>query len=103
MKIREAVLADAIEKNVVAFAHISMRLRIELAPGGVQTDFLFWGLLSLHELGYFPFTNADPTGCPRAMAKARRSLGIHRRWLNARSLDEKVRATLASRHTGSTR
>src|SRR5205814_2879863 len=54
VRIREAILADAIGKNVVAFVHISMRIRIELSAGGVQTDFLFWGLLSLHELGYFP-------------------------------------------------
>ena len=64
VKIGEGVLADAIEKNVAAFAHISMRLRIDLAPGGVQTDFLFWGLLSLHELGYFPFTKWRPHGPP---------------------------------------
>ena len=101
--LREAVLADAIEKHIVAFAHISMRLRIDLAPGGVQTDFLFWGLLSLHELGYFPL---------RRMLTPRAAAVLWRRraevWstalamLSFQSWDEKIRATLASRHPGQT-
>ena len=54
IRISEAVLADAMEKNVVSFIHISMRLRIDLAAGGAPGDLLFWGLLSVGELGYLP-------------------------------------------------
>jgi UDP-MurNAc hydroxylase len=52
--IREAILADAISKNIVSFVHISMRIRIDLAAGGSPVDFLFWGLVSIQELGYLP-------------------------------------------------
>jgi UDP-MurNAc hydroxylase len=102
VKLREAVLADGIEKNVVAFAHISMRVRIDLAPGGVKTDFLFWGLLSLHELGYFPLHKMLT---PRAMAVLWRRRaevwGVARSMLSFDSFDEKIRANLSSRHPGS--
>jgi UDP-MurNAc hydroxylase len=54
IRMNEAVLADAMEKNVVSFTHISMRLRIDLAAGGAPNDLLFWGLLSVGELGYLP-------------------------------------------------
>ena len=49
----EAVLADAIEKNILNFVHISMRVRIRIAAGGVSTDLAFWGLLLVWEMGYF--------------------------------------------------
>ncbi len=65
IRIAEAVLADAIAKNIVAFVHISMRIRIDLAPGGSPVDFLFWGLLSVQELGYLPLRR---NLTPRAMA-----------------------------------
>jgi hypothetical protein len=42
------------EKKIVNFVHISMRLEIELNEGQVGSDFLFWGLLTIWELGYFP-------------------------------------------------
>ena len=103
VRIREGVLADAIEKNVVAFTHISMRLRIDLAPGGVQTDFLFWGLLSLHELGYFPLHKmATPRAAGVLWRRRAEVWGFIVSWFNFRSVDEKVRATLASRHSGTT-
>ena len=103
VKIREGVLADAIEKNVVAFAHISMRLRIDLAPGGVQTDFLFWGLLSLHELGYFPLHKMATPRAGRVLWRRRAEVwGFLLSMFSFRSVDEKVRATLASRHSGTT-
>lgn len=54
IRMREAMLADAIAKNVVGFTHISMRLRIELAKGAAPADLLFWGVLSVGELGYLP-------------------------------------------------
>ncbi len=101
VKIREAVLADAIEKNVVAFAHISMRVRIDLAPGGVQTDFLFWGLLSLRELGYFPLHKMATPRAARVLWRRRAEVwGFLRSMLGMQSLDEKVRASLASRRSG---
>ncbi|PYR00862.1 MAG: hypothetical protein DMF97_08770, partial [Acidobacteria bacterium] len=71
VRIREAVLADAIDKHVVAFVHISMRIRIDLAPGGVQTDFLFWGLLSLAELGYFPLHKMATARAARVLWRRR--------------------------------
>jgi UDP-MurNAc hydroxylase len=103
VKLREAVLADAIDKNVVAFAHISMRVKIDLAPGGVQTDFLFWGLLSLHELGYFPLTKMATTRALRVLWRRREEvLGVGLSMLSLQSWDEKVRANLASRRPGQT-
>jgi UDP-MurNAc hydroxylase len=103
VKLREAVLADAIDKNVVAFAHISMRLRIDLAPGGVQTDFLFWGLLSLHELGYFPLYKMANPRAARVLWRRRAEVwGFVQSMLSFESFDEKVRTTMASRHSGQT-
>ena len=52
--IPEGVLADAIEKRIVNFIHISMRLRVDLRPGGVHVDLPFWGLLTIWEIGYLP-------------------------------------------------
>jgi UDP-MurNAc hydroxylase len=103
VKMREAILADAIEKNVVAFVHISMRIRIDLAPGGVQTDFLFWGLLSLHELGYFPLRRVATPRAARVLWRRRAEVwGFLRSMLRRKSVDEKIRATMASRHSGIT-
>jgi len=104
VRLREAVLADAIEKNVVAFAHISMRVKIDLAPGGVQTDFLFWGLLSLHELGYFPLHKALTPRALRVLWRRRAEVwGVMRSMASLDSLDEKLRTNLASRHAGTNR
>src|SRR4029079_15868679 len=101
VRLREAILADAIEKNVVAFAHISMRVQIDLAPGGVQTDFLFWGLLSLRELGYFPLHQIETPRGARALWRRRAEVwGFVPSMLSVQSLDEKVRANLASRRSG---
>jgi UDP-MurNAc hydroxylase len=98
--IREGVLADAIGKNVVAFVHISMRLRIELAHGGVQTDFLFWGLLSLRELGYFPLRNMATLRAARVLWRRRwEGWGLVQALVSFRSFDEKVMGTLMSRAT----
>jgi hypothetical protein len=52
--IAEAVLADSMAKKIVAFVHISMRIRIDLAPGGSSGDILFRGFLSVQEPGYLP-------------------------------------------------
>ncbi|MEI8002208.1 MAG: MBL fold metallo-hydrolase [Actinomycetes bacterium] len=52
VRINEGVLADAIEKVLVYFVHISTRVRIEVEPGGASSDLAFWGLLGIWELGY---------------------------------------------------
>jgi UDP-MurNAc hydroxylase len=54
IRMNEAMLADAMAKNVVGFTHISMRIRIDLAAGGAPGDLLFWGLMAIAELGYLP-------------------------------------------------
>ena len=90
-------------KNVVAFVHISMRIRIELAPGGVQTDFLFWGLLSLRELGYFPLRKMLTRRAIRVLWRRRAEVwGFARSLLSPRSFDQKVMGTLMSRRYGTT-
>ncbi len=53
IRVSEAVLADSIDKNILNFIHISMRPRIEIAPGGISTDLAFWGMLLSWEMGYF--------------------------------------------------
>ncbi|MCU1484934.1 MAG: Zn-dependent hydrolase of the beta-lactamase fold [Actinomycetia bacterium] len=50
----EGVLAQAIADKVVNLIHISLRLQVELRPGGVDADLGFWGLLAIWELGYLP-------------------------------------------------
>src|SRR5438067_954331 len=95
---REGVLADAIAKNVVAFVHISMRVRIDLAPGGVQTDFLFWGLLSLRELGYFPLRRMATPRAARVLWRRRaEAWGFIRSLFGTETFDEKVMGTLMNR------
>ena len=103
VRIGEGILADAIAKNVVAFVHISMRVRIDLAPGGVQTDFLFWGLLSLRELGYFPLHRMLTWRAARVLWRRRAEVwGFVRAILNPKSFDEKVMGTLMSRRQRTT-
>ena len=58
IRIPEAVLADAIDKRILSFVHISLRIAIELAPDGLQTDFAFWALLVFYEFGYLPLRRA---------------------------------------------
>jgi hypothetical protein len=101
VRIGEGILADAIAKNVVAFVHISMRVRIDLAPGGVQTDFLFWGLLSLRELGYFPLHRMLTRRSIGVLWRRRAEVwGLLRSLLSPTSFDEKVMGTLMSRRQG---
>jgi UDP-MurNAc hydroxylase len=54
VRVSEAVLADAIRDKIANLIHVSLRLRIELRPGGVDSDLAFWGLLAIWELGYLP-------------------------------------------------
>jgi UDP-MurNAc hydroxylase len=98
VRVGEGILADAIEKNVVAFVHIAMRIRIDLAPGGVQTDFLFWGLLSLRELGYFPLRHVMTARAAHVLWRRRAEVwGVVRSLVSLRSFDQKVMGTLMSR------
>lgn len=99
IRIREAILVDAIAKKVVAFIHISMRIRIELARGGAQTDFLFWGLLTLYELGYLPLRNVMTLRALGVLWRRRPEVGAFLRSLftSRRSLEDKILGTLMSR------
>ncbi len=54
VRVAEAVLADAIDRRIFHMIHGSMRIRTELAAGGVHSDLAFWGLLMVWELGYLP-------------------------------------------------
>lgn len=57
IRVAPAVLADAIEKRILHFVHGSMRIRVDLRPGGVNEDLAFWGLLMIWEIGYLPLRN----------------------------------------------
>jgi UDP-MurNAc hydroxylase len=51
-RIDEALLADAIEKKLVNYIHISTRMRVHLEPGGAGSDLGFWALIAIWEIGY---------------------------------------------------
>ena len=72
--VSEAVLADAIDKRVVNLIHISLRLRVELRPGGVDADLAFWGLLAMWELGYLPLHKVPRRRLASAVWRRRREL-----------------------------
>jgi len=98
VSIPPGVLVDAMEKRIVNFVHISMRLRVELAVGGTGTDFLFWGVLTVYELGYLPLR---PRGAARLAAAgwARRheAVGMVRAQLGGGSVTERLAGTLMPR------
>jgi hypothetical protein len=83
IRVAEGVLADAIDKRIVAMLHGTMRLRAELRPGGVNEDLAFWGLLAVWELGYLPWTRL----------LGRRCLGVA--WRRRAEAAELVRALVA--------
>jgi UDP-MurNAc hydroxylase len=98
VRIREAVLADAMEKKVVSFIHISMRIQIDLAPGGVSTDFLFWGLLSVQELGYFPLRNMITGRALRVLWRRRvEIMALLRSLISFKSFDQRLLGNLMTR------
>lgn len=98
IKVGEGILADAIAKNVVAFVHISMRMRVDLEPGGVKTDFLFWGLLSLRELGYFPIRKmATPRAIGVLWRRRAEVWSLVLEMISPKGLDEKVMGRMMSR------
>lgn len=68
----EGVLARAIADKVVNLIHISLRLRVELRPGGVDADLGFWGLLAIWELGYLPLTEVPRRRLASALWRRRR-------------------------------
>src|SRR4029453_4955197 len=70
--LEEGVLAEAIRNKVVNLIHISLRLRVELAPGGVDSDLAFWGLLAMWELGYLPVTKVPRGRLASAVWRRRR-------------------------------
>lgn len=77
IRVPEAVLADAIAKRIVHLVHISLRLRVELAPGGAATDLTFWGLLAMWELGYLPLRRlATPRMASVAWRRRRELAGM---------------------------
>jgi hypothetical protein len=103
IRIRQAVLADAMEKRVVSFVHISMRIRIDLAPGAALADIMFWGLLHMQELGYFPLRNVMTL---RAFGVLRRRrleiLSFVRSLISFKSLDQRLLGNLRTqRKSGS--
>lgn len=85
VRVSEAVLADAIEKNVLNFIHISMRVRIRAAPGGVSTDLAFWGFLLTYEMGYFRWSRLLNARTARVLWR-RRAEFLHAASLAASSL-----------------
>jgi hypothetical protein len=48
----EYVLSEAIRNRVAQVVHGGMRIRVDLAAGGVSDDLAFWGLVAVWELGY---------------------------------------------------
>ena len=54
IEVPAGVLGSAVAGRIVHFIHISMRFSARLGAGGVRTDFAFWSLLTLWELGYLP-------------------------------------------------
>jgi hypothetical protein len=92
----DGVLADAIANRIVHFVHISMRVRIELRPGGVNEDFLFWGLLTIWELGYLPLARLPFGRLAGAAWRRRRELweSVAGRVLDRRPLAERLTANL---------
>jgi UDP-MurNAc hydroxylase len=98
IRIREAVLMDAMRSKVVAFIHISMRIQIDLAPGAVSSDFLFWGLLSVQELGYFPLRNVMTLRALSVLWRRRIEIAAFLRSLvSFKSFDQRLLGNLMTR------
>ena len=74
VRVPEGVLADAIDKKVVNLIHISLRLRVHLRPGGLDTDLAFWGLLAMWELGYLPVGRLRSRRLTSAVWRRRREI-----------------------------
>ena len=71
VQVREGVLADAIDKRIVHFLHVSMRIRVELRKGATSSDLGFWALMNVWEIGYLPL---------RRLARVRFAATLLRRW-----------------------
>jgi UDP-MurNAc hydroxylase len=72
IRVAPAVLADAIDKRILHFVHGSMRIRVQLRPGGVNEDLAFWGLLMIWEIGYLPLRYAATLRFASAIWRRRR-------------------------------
>lgn len=57
VQVNPHMLRDAIAKNAVSLVNISKRVNVHLLRGGLVYDAAFWGLLSVHDLGYLPLSN----------------------------------------------
>lgn len=89
------VLVDAMEKRIVNFVHISMRIGVQLNDGGADTDFLFWGVLTVWELGYLPLRRLPVTRVVSVAWARRRELtgGAWRQITGSGSSVERMAAT----------
>jgi UDP-MurNAc hydroxylase len=54
IEVSPGLLAAAIDGRIVHFLHISMRFRGRIRKGGLSTEFAFWTLMALWEMGYLP-------------------------------------------------
>lgn len=72
ISVPEGVLAPAIADRVVNLIHISFRLRVELRPGGIDSDLGFWGLVTMWELGYLPLSKLPRRRVASVLWKRRR-------------------------------
>ena len=82
IRIHPAVLMDAVANGILYFVHISKRMRVWVAKGGMKEDFKFWGLLQLYEIGYLPLHNLIK---PRGLAVL---------WRRRNEIVEMLRSTL---------
>ena len=98
----EAVMAEAIAGRIVHFVHISMRIRIELAPGGVHSDFAFWALLEIWELGYLPLYRCafQPRFWTTAARRWREGIRVLRALLNPDRVEALARAGVGPAGSG---
>ena len=96
VRIDEGLLADAIEKNLLGLVHISMRLKVELGPGGVDTDLMFWAFVTIWEIGYLPLQDHLNRRAVGVALRRRRELtdGVLLKLVGRGSLVERMAANL---------
>ncbi len=76
VQVNPHMLRDAIAKNAVSLVNISKRVNVHLMRGGLVYDAAFWGLLSVHDLGYLPLSNTlRPRGISVLLRRWRELLG----------------------------
>ena len=72
--VEPGLLQDAIEKTIVNFLEISMRVRIEISPGKVFQHFIARELLAMYEQGNFPLEKNMQVHFVRAWLRRRDEL-----------------------------